>query len=239
MLIFASGVSDSKEINDSEFKREEELLEQTVKQYQNATIAYFSTCSIYDDSTNKSSYVRHKLKMEGRLKQHDGFYIFRLPQVVGETQSPTLAREFFQSIVAGKKIKIYKNSTRNLIYVDDVLSLWGSGGALREFLYVDDLAEACVKLMTVPKAEYEQCIPLRNSHVNIGTGSDVTIKELVNLLVDIIGYKGDIQWDTSKPDGTPRKLLDVSRIAGLGWKASIELDDGLDMAYRSYLASLT
>ena len=122
---------------------------------------------------------------------------------------------------------------------DEVLNVWGTGVALREFLYVDDLAEACVMLMGIAKAEYEKYAPVRNSHVNIGTGSDVSIKELVTLLVSIIGYNGAIQWDSSKPDGTPRKLSDVSRIAKLGWQASTALNDGLVKAYRSYLTSIT
>jgi len=121
---------------------------------------------------------------------------------------------------------------------DKVLSVWGTGRALREFLYVDDLAEACVMLMNISAVDYEQCIPVRSSHINIGTGSDVSIKELVVLLVGVIGYKGDIEWDVSKPDGTPRKLLDISRIAKLGWMASIKLKDGLQLTYQSYLKTL-
>jgi GDP-L-fucose synthase len=121
---------------------------------------------------------------------------------------------------------------------ESVLTVWGSGSAMREFLYVDDLAEACVMLMSIEKKGYEQSLPTRNSHVNIGTGSDISIKELVALLVGIIGYKGQIQWDTSKPDGTPRKLLDINRIAELGWNASTELTNGLRLTYRSYLDTL-
>ncbi|MBV1951850.1 MAG: GDP-L-fucose synthase [Cycloclasticus sp.] len=121
---------------------------------------------------------------------------------------------------------------------DKALSVWGAGSALREFLYVDDLAEACVMLMNIPKGDYEQRIPVRSSHVNIGTGSDVSIKELVALLVSVIDYEGKIQWDASKPDGAPRKLLDVRRIDELGWKASIKLKDGLQLTYQSYLKTL-
>jgi len=121
---------------------------------------------------------------------------------------------------------------------EDVLNVWGTGVALREFLYVDDLAKACVMLMNISTVDYEQCIPVRSSHVNIGTGSDVSIKELVALLVRVIGYNGVIQWAPSKPDGTPRKLLDVSRIAKLGWTASIKLKDGLQLTYQSYLKTL-
>ena len=121
---------------------------------------------------------------------------------------------------------------------DEVLNVWGTGSAMREFLYVDDLAQACVMLMNIPKGDYKACIPVRNSHINIGTGSDVSIKELVALLVRVIGYEGKIQWDATKPDGTPRKLLDVSRINELGWKASTKLKDGLQLTYHRYLKTL-
>lgn len=130
--------------------------------------------------------------------------------------------------------KIHTAKIKGEAFID----VWGTGSARREFLYVDDLAEACVMLMCVGKKVYEQSIPTRNSHVNIGTGSDISIKELVALLVGIIGYKGEIQWDTSKPDGTPRKLLDVSRVAELGWHASTTLTDGLGLTYQSYLKRL-
>ena len=137
-------------------------------------------------------------------------------------------------VIPGLIRRIHEAKTNN----DKVLSIWGTGSALREFLYVNDLAEACVMLMNIPKGDYEQSIPVRSSHVNIGTGSDVSIKELVTLLVSVIGYEGKIQWDTSKPDGTPRKLLDVSRINELGWQASIKLKDGLQLTYQSYLKTL-
>jgi len=120
---------------------------------------------------------------------------------------------------------------------DEVLSVWGTGNALREFLYVDDLAEACVMLMNLGKKVFDQGMPTRSSHINIGTGVDISIKELVALLVGVIGYEGTIQWDTLKPDGTPRKLLDVSCIADLGWRASMQLSDGLEQTYQAYLES--
>jgi len=121
---------------------------------------------------------------------------------------------------------------------DNVLSVWGTGSALREFLYVDDLAEACVMLMNITKGDYKACVPERNSHINIGTGSDISIKELVTLLVGVIGYEGKIQWDASKPDGTPRKLLDVGLINKLGWKALTQLRNGLVKTYNAHLKSL-
>lgn len=109
------------------------------------------------------------------------------------------------------------------------VTLWGSGTPRREFLHVDDLADACLHLMR----HYEGTEP-----VNVGTGTDVTIRELAALIARTVGYQGEVEWDSSKPDGTPRKLLDVSRLEGLGWKASIPLDRGLSETYGWYRQSL-
>jgi GDP-L-fucose synthase len=100
--------------------------------------------------------------------------------------------------------------------------LWGTGSPKREFLHVDDLAEACVHLMDTYNGE---------EWVNVGTGEDLSIKSLAELICDIVGYTGALDWDTSKPDGTPRKLMNVDRINGLGWKASIGLRDGIERVY--------
>lgn len=121
---------------------------------------------------------------------------------------------------------------------EDFVEVWGSGTARREFLYVDDLAAACVSMMGIEKNEYQAKIPDRNSQVNVGTGQDISIKELAALLVGVIGYQGQIKWDVAKPDGTPRKLLNVEKIAMLGWVASVELKDGLRETYKHYLGSL-
>ncbi|WP_338412944.1 GDP-L-fucose synthase [uncultured Sphaerotilus sp.] len=109
---------------------------------------------------------------------------------------------------------------------DDEYVVWGSGTPMREFLYVDDLADACVHLM---ERGYDG--PL----VNIGTGTDVTIRELAETVMDVVGFQGRITFDATKPDGTPRKLLDVSRLADLGWTARTGLRDGIRLAYESAL----
>lgn len=119
------------------------------------------------------------------------------------------------------------------------LDIWGSGQAKREFLYVDDLADACVMLMQMPQADYLKDSTDRCSHINIGTGCDISIKELVELIQQIIGYQGDIVWDTSKPDGTPQKLLNVAKLEKLGWTASTELKVGLERTYQDFLAKLS
>ncbi len=106
------------------------------------------------------------------------------------------------------------------------ITLWGSGTPMREFLYVDDLAEACVHLM--------QTYDNSNEIVNIGTGEDVTIKDLAETIKAVVGYDGSIEWDTTKPDGTPRKLLDVSKLHSLGFRHSINLEDGIQKTYQWY-----
>lgn len=108
--------------------------------------------------------------------------------------------------------------------VNDATSvpLWGTGSPKREFLHVDDLAEACVHLMH----DYDG-----NEWVNVGTGVDLSIKELAEMICNIVGYEGALDWDTSKPDGTPRKLMNVSKINALGWKAKIPLRDGIEQVY--------
>jgi GDP-L-fucose synthase len=118
------------------------------------------------------------------------------------------------------------------------ISLWGTGSPYREFLYVDDLAYACVFLME--EVDFRDIAsgvgPVLNTHINIGTGHDLTIRELATMIKYIVDFKGDLKWDNSKPDGTFRKLLDVSKINRLGWKEKISLKDGIDMIYRQYSA---
>jgi len=134
---------------------------------------------------------------------------------------PTMIRRFHEAKVQGR----------------DFVELWGSGRPKREFLYSGDLAEAVVMLMEnvsfsdVTKGMSE----IRNTHINIGSGTDLTIYELAFIIKDIVGYDGDIVWDTSKPDGTPRKLLDITKIKSLGWKPRTNLTDGIEKVYRWYV----
>jgi GDP-L-fucose synthase len=112
--------------------------------------------------------------------------------------------------------------------------IWGSGRPMREFLYVDDMAEACVHVMNLDHATYAAHTDPMHSHINVGTGEDVTIAELARLVGETVGYRGRIGFDTSKPDGTPRKLLDVSKLKNLGWQASTPLPEGLRRAYEAF-----
>ncbi|MSU47469.1 MAG: GDP-L-fucose synthase [Lacunisphaera sp.] len=127
---------------------------------------------------------------------------------------PALIRKFHEAKEAGRTVVV----------------AWGSGTPKREFLHVDELAEACaflLKLSNLPDL------------VNIGTGTDVTIKELTELVAQVTGFKGRIAWDATKPDGTPRKLMDVSRLTALGWKARVGLREGIEKTYASYLVEQT
>ena len=123
---------------------------------------------------------------------------------------PTLIRKFHEAKQNG----------------DPAVTIWGTGTPMREFLHADDLADACCFLME----NYNQ-----DGLVNIGTGEDVTITQLALLIKEVVGYEGDLIYDASKPDGTPRKLMDVSKLTNLGWKYSIELKDGLKQVYADYL----
>lgn len=129
---------------------------------------------------------------------------------------PALIRKFHEAKVSGK----------------DEVVIWGTGTPMREFLHVDDLAEACVYLMS---REYEAGFFTEKPLVNIGTGTDVTIGKLAGLIREIVGFEGDLVFDRSKPDGTPRKLLDVGRINQLGWAAGIGLEEGARRTYEWFL----
>lgn len=123
---------------------------------------------------------------------------------------PALIRRFHEAKISGA----------------ESVTCWGDGTPLREFLYVDDLADACVYLMNTYSG---------NETVNLGTGKELTIKELTELVAEVIGYEGEILWDASKPNGTPRKLLDVSKLESLGWKYKTELPEGIRLAYEDFL----
>ena len=115
--------------------------------------------------------------------------------------------------------------------------IWGSGTPMREFLYVDDMAAASVYVMNLDKTLYDQHTEAMLSHINVGFGADVTIKEVAETIAEVVGYPGNIGFDRTKPDGTPRKLMDSSRLNSLGWQAQVNLKDGLTKAYQDYLAN--
>lgn len=112
--------------------------------------------------------------------------------------------------------------------------VWGSGTPMREFLFVDDMAEASIFVMNMPNGSYKKNTNSHNSHINVGSGVEVTIKQLAEMIASVIGFNGKICWDTSKPDGTPRKLMNVSRLNEMGWCAKTSLNEGLIKTYESY-----
>ncbi|MDR9500036.1 MAG: GDP-L-fucose synthase [Hydrogenovibrio sp.] len=115
------------------------------------------------------------------------------------------------------------------------VTAWGTGNPMREFLYVDDMAEASIFVMNLDNQTYQCETDPMLSHINVGTGVDCTIKELTETVAKVVGFTGAIEWDTSKPDGTPRKLMDVSRMKSLGWKAKTSLEQGLTQTYDWFL----
>jgi len=133
---------------------------------------------------------------------------------------PALIRRFHEAKAAGAA----------------AVAIWGTGKPRREFLYVDDMAEASLHVFGLDKAAYGAATQPRLSHINIGTGEDLTIAELARLVAKVVGYAGRIEYDASKPDGTPRKLLDVGRIHALGWRHRVGLEEGLALTYADFKA---
>ncbi len=128
---------------------------------------------------------------------------------------PALMRRFHEAVI-GKQ--------------NDVM-IWGSGNPYREFLHVDDMATACIHIMDLPHKTYSQATSPELSHINIGTGQDISIAQLAQMLANITGFNGNIKYDTSKPDGMPRKRLDITKLTQLGWQPKIELHAGLAQTY--------
>lgn len=135
---------------------------------------------------------------------------------------PSLLRKFVEAVESGSPS----------------VTIWGTGAPYREFLHVDDMADACVFLMERYDADkLEKNDPFARETVNVGSGKDITIKELAGILAEVTGFKGELVWDTSKPDGTPRKIVDSSKLFNMGWRPKIALRDGVRETYLDYLAN--
>ena len=182
------------------------LLESTNEPYAIAKIAGIKLCESY----NRQYQTDYRSVMPTNLYGPGDNY-----HSVNSHVIPALIRRFHEA-------KLQKEKK---------VDVWGSGQALRDFLFVDDLADAVVHVMKLPKAEVASVVAERCSHLNIGSGCEVTISELSELVADSVGFRGDICFDLTKPDGTPRKLLDVSRLNKLGWHPSVSLEEGLKIAY--------
>lgn len=133
---------------------------------------------------------------------------------------PAMLRRFHEAVKAGAAEVV----------------VWGTGTPMREFLHVDDMAEASLFVLELDRPTYETSTTPMLSHINVGTGTDVTIRQLAETIAEITGFRGRLVFDTSKPDGTPRKLMDVSRLSSMGWQARIGLREGLEDAYRWFLS---
>jgi GDP-L-fucose synthase len=118
---------------------------------------------------------------------------------------------------------------------DTEVVVWGTGNAMREFLYVDDMAEASLFVLELDEKTYQANTRPMLSHINVGTGKDITIREMAEVMKQVVGYEGNLTFDTTKPDGSPRKLIDVLRLSNMGWKYSIDLEEGLKKTYKWYL----
>ena len=127
--------------------------------------------------------------------------------------------------------RFHEAKTKNLPEV----KAWGSGTPKREFLYVDDMAKASIHIMNTEKKHHDQFVTSENSHINIGSGCEISIKHLTELVAKVVGYNGVITWDSTKPDGTKRKLLDTSILERFGWKANVNLETGLQKTYSEYI----
>jgi GDP-L-fucose synthase len=178
-------------------------LEQTNEPYAIAKIVGVKLCESY----NRQYGTRYVALMPTNLYGPNDSYDLETSHVL-----PALIRKAHEAKLAGKAEMV----------------IWGSGAPMREFLYVDDLADACVFVMERGIAD---------GLFNVGTGEDLTIRELAETVMAVVGFTGKMVFDASKPDGTPRKLLDVSRMRGLGWRPRTRLKDGIEIAYRDFLAT--
>jgi GDP-L-fucose synthase len=189
-------------------------LEATNEPYAVAKIAGIKLCESYNRQYGLSHGVDYRSVMPTNLYGSGDNYHPENSHVI-----PALIRRFHEAKI------------RNAPSV----AIWGTGNPKREFLYVDDMAAASVHIMNLPQATYEQHTQPMLSHINVGYGSDISIAETAQTIAQVVGYKGDVTFDATKPDGTPRKLMDSSRLNSLGWHAKVSLAQGLKLAYDDFL----
>ena len=190
-------------------------LEPTNEPYAIAKIAGIKLCESYNRQYGQSHGVDYRSVMPTNLYGPGDNYHPENSHVI-----PALIRRFHEAKLANAAS----------------VAIWGTGTPRREFLYVDDMAAASLHVMNLPKAVYDQHTSLMQSHINVGSGSDVTIAEVAQSIAKTVGYTGEIKFDTSKPDGTPRKWLDSSRLNALGWRANVGLMQGLAAAYKDFMS---
>jgi len=181
-------------------------LEMTNEPYAIAKIAGIKLCESY----NRQYGVDYRSVMPTNLYGPGDNFDLQSSHVL-----PALLRKFYQAVLDDA----------------DIVQVWGSGEPRREFLHVDDMAAACEFVMNLGSGRYWSVVQTRCSHLNVGTGKDVSIRELAAMIAELTGFGGRIEFDTSRPDGAPAKLLDVSRMSSLGWDAGTSLSDGLAETY--------
>ncbi len=189
-------------------------LEPTNEPYAIAKIAGIKLCESYNRQHGASHGIDYRSVMPTNLYGPGDNYHPENSHVI-----PALIRRFHEAKVAQAPS----------------LTVWGTGSPRREFLYVDDMAAASVHVMGLDKATYDQHTQPMLSHINVGCGDDVTIRELAVAIGKTVGYQGELLFDASKPDGTPRKLMDSARLQALGWQATVPLEQGLERAYQDFL----
>ncbi len=192
-------------------------LEPTNEPYAIAKIAGIKLCESYNRQYGASHGVDYRSVMPTNLYGPGDNYHPENSHVI-----PALIRRFHEAKLANAPC----------------VAIWGTGTPRREFLYVDDMAAASVHVMNLPKATYDQHTTPMQSHINVGSGSDVTIAQVAQAIAQTVGYAGQIEFDTSKPDGTPRKWMDSSRLNALGWRAQVDLHAGLAAAYQDFVSKL-
>ena len=189
-------------------------LEETNEPYAIAKIAGIKLCESYNRQYGRDYRSVMPTNLYGA---HDNFHP-KNSHVI-----PALIRRFHEAKLNGDK---------------EVIA-WGSGKPMREFLYVDDMAAASIHVMNLDKVTYDENTEPMLSHINVGSGVDCTIRDLVETVAKVVGFEGDIKFDTSKPDGAPRKLMNVDRLESLNWKYSIVLSKGLELTYHWFLENQT
>jgi len=198
--------------------KEEELLmgklEQTNEPYALAKIAGIKMCESYNRQYGKRYDIDYRCIMPTNLYGP------------GDNYHPENSH-----VIPGLIYRFHNAKTKNLPSVN----VWGTGKPKREFLYVDDMAEASIHIMNVDKKNYDKQTSLRCAHINVGNGKEHTIKEIAENIKKIVGFKGEINFDSTKPDGSPRKFLDCSRLKKLGFKPKINLQEGLKKTYKNFL----
>ena len=193
-------------------------LEPTNEPYAIAKIAGIKLCESYNRQYGESHGIDYRSVMPTNLYGPGDNYHPENSHVI-----PALIRRFHEAKVGNAPS----------------VTVWGTGTPRREFLYVDDMADACLHVMNMSKITYDQHTQPTLSHINVGCGQDITIGELAATIAGVIGYQGDIAFDPTKPDGTPRKLMDSTRINALGWHTKVSLKVGLEKAYQDFLKSCT